>query len=40
MRALVLTYHSGNMVGNDYTSDNLLALAHDLDAVHALRALQ
>jgi len=39
MRASILTYHSGNMAGNDYSSNNLLALAHDLDVVRALRLL-
>lgn len=37
MRASILTYHSGNIAGNDYASNNLLALAHDLDVVRALR---
>jgi peptidoglycan/xylan/chitin deacetylase (PgdA/CDA1 family) len=37
MRAFVLTYHSGNISGNDYPSNDLIALAHDLEAIHALR---
>ena len=37
MRAYVLTYHSGNIDGNDYRTNNLLALAHDLETIHALR---
>lgn len=36
MRAFVLTYHSGNLAGNDYASNNLLALADDLEQIHAL----
>jgi len=35
--ASILKYHSGNIAGNDYASNNLLALAHDLDVVRALR---
>jgi hypothetical protein len=30
MRAIVLTYHSGNLAGNDYSTNNLVALAEDL----------
>lgn len=30
MRAHVLTYHSGNLAGNDYATNNLVALAQDL----------
>jgi hypothetical protein len=37
MRAFVLTYHSGNLAGNEYASNNLLALADDLEHIHALR---
>ncbi len=37
MRAFVLTYHSGNLAGNDYTSNNLLALADDLEQLHQTR---
>ncbi len=36
MRAFVLTYHSGNLTGNDYASNNLVALAQDLEQLHAL----
>jgi peptidoglycan/xylan/chitin deacetylase (PgdA/CDA1 family) len=36
MRAFVLTYHSGNLAGNDYASNNLVALAHDLEQLHGL----
>jgi hypothetical protein len=35
MRAFVLTYHSGNVAGNDYATNNLVALGQDL---HELRA--
>jgi len=35
MRAYVLTYHSGNIVGNDYASNNLVALAQDLEWLRA-----
>lgn len=35
MRAYVLTYHSGNIAGNDYASNNLVALAQDLEWLHA-----
>ena len=37
MRALVLTYHSGNLAGNDYSTNNLVALAEDLEQIRALR---
>jgi peptidoglycan/xylan/chitin deacetylase (PgdA/CDA1 family) len=37
MRASVLTYHSGNIAGNDYGDNNLVALAHDLEQIHALK---
>lgn len=36
MRAVILTYHSGNIAGNDYANNDLLALAHDLDVVRTL----
>ena len=36
MRAFVLTYHSGNLEGNDYASNNLVALAQDLEQLHSL----
>jgi peptidoglycan/xylan/chitin deacetylase (PgdA/CDA1 family) len=36
MRAYVLTYHSGNIGGNDYASNNLVALAEDLIQLRAL----
>ena len=36
MRAYVLTYHSGNLAGNDYATNNLVALAEDLAELHAL----
>ena len=36
MRAHVLTYHSGNLAGNDYASNNLVALAQDLVQLRAL----
>ena len=36
MRAYVLTYHSGNVAGNDYATNNLVALAHDLAQLRAL----
>jgi len=36
MRASILTYHSGNIAGNDYASNDLVALARDLDVVRAL----
>ena len=37
MRAVILTYHSGNLAGNDYSTNNLVALADDLEQIHALR---
>jgi peptidoglycan/xylan/chitin deacetylase (PgdA/CDA1 family) len=37
MRASVLTYHSGNIAGNAYGDNNLVALAQDLEQIHALR---
>ena len=37
MRALVLTYHSGNLTGNDYSTNNLVALVEDLEQIRALR---
>ena len=36
MRAYVLTYHSGNIAGNDYATNDLVALAEDLDQLRAL----
>ena len=36
MRAHVLTYHSGNLAGNDYATNNLVALAQDLAFLRAL----
>jgi peptidoglycan/xylan/chitin deacetylase (PgdA/CDA1 family) len=36
MRARVLTYHSGNLAGNDYATNNLVALAQDLDTLRSL----
>ncbi len=36
MRAYVLTYHSGNIAGNDYATNNLVALAADLAELRAL----
>ena len=36
MRASVLTYHSGNIAGNDYGNNDLVALAHDLEQIRAL----
>lgn len=36
MRAHVLTYHSGNLAGNDYATNNLVALAQDLEQLRAL----
>src|SRR5215471_17765905 len=35
-RAYVLTYHSGNIDGNDYATNNLIALADDLDMLRSL----
>jgi len=35
MRAHVLTYHSGNITGNDYATNDLVALAQDLEWLHA-----
>ena len=35
MRAYVLTYHSGNITGNDYATNDLVALAQDLEWLHA-----
>jgi peptidoglycan/xylan/chitin deacetylase (PgdA/CDA1 family) len=37
MRAFVLTYHSGNITGNDYATNDLVALAQDLEWLHAER---
>jgi len=37
MRAFILTYHSGNLAGNDYATNNLVALTEDLEQIHALR---
>jgi peptidoglycan/xylan/chitin deacetylase (PgdA/CDA1 family) len=37
MRAFVLTYHSGRVSGNDYRSNNLVALAQDLEVIHQER---
>ena len=36
MRAHVLTYHSGNLTGNHYATNNLVALAQDLLQLRAL----
>jgi len=36
MRAFVLTYHSGRISGNDYRTNNLVALAEDLETIRAL----
>jgi hypothetical protein len=38
MRALVLTYHSHNISGSGYATNDHVALAHDLRAVHAAGA--
>ena len=38
MRALVLTYHSHNISGTDYATNDHVALASDLRAVHAAGA--
>lgn len=38
MRALVLTYHSHNISGNEYGSNDHVALARDLRTVHAAGA--
>lgn len=35
-RAYVLTYHSGNIDGNDYATNNLVALADDLEMLRSL----
>jgi len=35
MRACVLTYHSGNVAGNDYATNNLVALGEDLRELRA-----
>jgi peptidoglycan/xylan/chitin deacetylase (PgdA/CDA1 family) len=35
MRAYILTYHSGNIAGNGYASNNLVALAQDLEWLRA-----
>jgi peptidoglycan/xylan/chitin deacetylase (PgdA/CDA1 family) len=35
--AVVLTYHSGNIEGNDYATNNLVALAQDLATIHRLK---
>ena len=35
MRVPVLTYHSNNVVGNDYADNDHVALADDLDRIHA-----
>ena len=37
MKAFILTYHSGNVTGNNYASNNLLALADDLAYLLAAR---
>src|SRR5215467_7457757 len=37
MRAFVLTYHSGNVAGNDYATNNLVALGEDLRELRAQR---
>lgn len=37
MKAFVLTYHSGNLSGNEYANNNLVALAQDLEHLRALR---
>ena len=37
MRAYVLTYHSGNIAGNEYANNDLVALAADLEWLHAAR---
>ena len=37
MRAYVLTYHSGNIAGNDGASNDLAALSRDLDWLHGER---
>jgi len=37
MKAFVLTYHSGNLAGNEYGDNNLVALAQDLEHLRALR---
>src|SRR5438445_451915 len=37
MRAHVLTYHSGNLAGNEYATNNLVALADDLVHLCALK---
>lgn len=37
MRAHVLTYHSGNIAGNDYATNDLAALAADLEWLHGAR---
>lgn len=34
--AVVLTYHSGNIKGNDYATNSLVALAQDLATIHRL----
>ena len=34
MRVPVLTYHANNITGNDYASNDHVALAHDLRALH------
>lgn len=36
MRAVVLCYHSNNIAGNDYPSNDHVALAEDLRLIHAL----
>lgn len=37
MRAYVLTYHSGHIAGDDHASNDLVALAEDLDWLHGER---
>jgi peptidoglycan/xylan/chitin deacetylase (PgdA/CDA1 family) len=37
MHAYVLTYHSGNIAGNDYANNDLVALAQDLQWLHERR---
>ncbi len=37
MKAFVLTYHSGNLAGNEYVDNNLVALAQDLERLRDLR---
>jgi peptidoglycan/xylan/chitin deacetylase (PgdA/CDA1 family) len=37
MRAYVLTYHSGNIAGDDHARNDLIALAEDLERLRAMR---